>query len=112
MQGIDPKVIVHKLNIDPNFWLIKQKKRLFNLDRYEAINVEVKKLLKARLIKEVFYLCWLMNVMILKMNNGQWRVCIDFTELNKAYLEDNFPLPRFNQLVDSMAGNDLYRFCD
>ena len=47
-------------------------------------------------IREVFYVDWLANVVMVKKSNGKWRMCVDFTELNKAYLKDNFPLPRID----------------
>ena len=37
---------------------------------------------------------------------------MDFTNLNKAYPKDNYPLPRINQLVDSTAGHQLLSFMD
>ena len=39
-------------------------------------------------------------------------MCVDFTDLNKACPKDSFPLPRINQLVDSIAGHKLLTFMD
>ena len=39
-------------------------------------------------------------------------MCVDFTDLNKAYPKDSFPLPRIDQLVDSTAGHRLLTFMD
>ena len=72
-----------------------QKRRAFNPERYEAINAEVKKLLEAGFIREVTYPEWLANIVLVKKSNGKWRVCIDYTDLNKAYPKD-FPLPRID----------------
>ncbi|KAL5554501.1 hypothetical protein UlMin_041902 [Ulmus minor] len=82
MPGIDPSVIVHRLNIDPNFKPVKQKRRTFNAERYMAINTEVDKLLKAEFIEEANYPDWIANVVLVKKANGNWRVCVDFTDLN------------------------------
>ena len=51
-------------------------------------------------------------MVMVKKSNGKWRICVDFTDLNKAYLKDSFPLPRINQLVDSTAGHKLLSFMD
>jgi hypothetical protein len=55
MPGIDPSVICHRLNIDPSIRPIKQKRRVFAPDRNQAISDEVKKLLTAGFIREVYY---------------------------------------------------------
>ena len=39
-------------------------------------------------------------------------MCVDFTDLNKARPKDSFPLPRIDQLVDSIAGHKLLTFMD
>ena len=47
-------------------------------------------------IKEVFYPEWLTNTMVVKKKSGQWRVCVDFTDLNKACPKDPFPMPQID----------------
>ena len=63
-------------------------------------------------IREVYYPDWLANVVIVKKANGKWRICVEFTDLNKACPKDNFPLPRIDQLVDSTTGHKLLTFMD
>ena len=48
----------------------------------------------------------------MKKANGKWRMCVDFTDLNRACSKDSFPLPRIDQLVDSIAGHKLLTFMD
>ena len=45
-------------------------------------------------------------------NSGKWRVCIDFTDLNKACLKDLFPIPKIDQLVDAIVGHPRMSFLD
>ena len=73
---------------------------------------EVDRLLEADFIREVFYPDWLANVVMVKKSNSKWRMCIDFTDLNKACPKDNFPLSRIEQLVNSTAGHKLLSFID
>lgn len=75
-----------------------------------AINMEVEKLLKNDFIREVNYLDWIANVVLVKKANGKWRVCVDFIDLNKVCPNDSFPLPRIDQLVDAMVGHELLSF--
>ena len=44
--------------------------------------------------------------------NGKWRLCIDFTNINKACPNDGFPLPRIDLIVDATAGHELLSFMD
>lgn len=85
-------MMVHSFNVDPLFKLFKQKKRNFNIYRYQAINEEVEKLLKAGFFREVHDPKLLANVVLVKKANGKWRVCIDFSNLNKSCPEV-LPIP-------------------
>jgi hypothetical protein len=61
-------------------------------ERTEAIEKQVKELLDAGFIHEILYPEWLSNVVMVKKANVKWRVCMDYTDLNKACPKDPFPL--------------------
>ena len=61
-------------------------------------------------IWEVYYPGWLANVVMVKKANGKWRMCVNFTDLNKACPKDSYPLPHIDQLVDSTVGHKLLNF--
>jgi hypothetical protein len=112
MLRIDPLVISHWLNVDPNHQPVKQNRRNFDLERNQAIHEEVEKLLQAGLIREVDYPEWLANVVLVKKSSGKWRMCVDFTDLNKACPNGSFPLPRMDVLINSTSGHELLSFMD
>ena len=112
MPGIDPELAVHKLAVDPKRKPIRQKKRNHGEERNQAAAVEVKKLLDAGFIRQCHYPDWVANVVLVKKPNGTWRMCVDYTDLNKACPKDSFPLPKIDRLVDSTAGHALMSFTD
>ena len=85
---------------------------MFAPERDKAIAEEARKLLKAGFIQEVYYPDWLANIVMVKKANEKWRMCVDFTDLNRACPKDSYPLPRIDTLVDSMARHELLSFMD
>ena len=73
---------------------------------------EVEKLLAANFIREVFYLEWHTNVVMVKKSNGKWRTCVDFIDLNRTCPKDSFPFPRIDELMDSTTSHELLTFMD
>ena len=112
MLGIDPSVITHWLNVYPSSKPVHQKKKVFTPERDKAIKEKIQKLTTTQFIWEVYYPDWLVNVVMVKKANGKWRMCIDFTDLNKACPKDSYPLPCIDRLVDSTAGHQLLSFMD
>ncbi|XP_016185471.1 uncharacterized protein LOC107627125 [Arachis ipaensis] len=112
MPGIDPSVIMHKLAINPEAWPISQKKRNLGAEKRLASLAEVKKLITANFIRKIRFTTWLANVVMVKNSNGKWRMCVDFTDLNKARPKDAYPLPCIDTLVDNSCGYGSLSFMD
>ena len=66
MEGIDPGIMSHRLNVDLNWKLVRQKRRAMDTERYQALKEEVDKLLSNDFIKESFYPSWLANSVLVK----------------------------------------------
>ena len=94
--GIDSSFICHRLNVNPSIAPKRQPPRRPSKEHAEAVRSEVAKLKQAGAIKEVFYLQWLANTMVVKKKTGKWWVCADFTDLNKACPKDPFPMPKID----------------
>jgi hypothetical protein len=112
LRGVNRDVIEHSLNVDPSFRPRKQRLRKMSEDKAEGARNEVKRLLSAGVIGEVKYPGWLANTVMVKKANGKWRMCIDFTDLNKACPKDKFPLPRIDSLVDAAASSEIMSLLD
>lgn len=72
----------------------------------------MEKLLAVGFIREVEYPEWLANVVVVPKKEEKWRVCVDYTNLNDACPKYSFPLPRIDQIVDSIAGYKMLSFLD
>jgi hypothetical protein len=108
----------HSLHVRPDAKSVKQLLRWFADDRRKAIWEEVARLLAAGFIMEVLHPDWLSNPVMVEKNKDEpaivkiWRMCVDYTNLNKACPKDPFPLSRIDQVIDSTAGCELLSFVD
>jgi hypothetical protein len=105
MPRVPKELIEHALKVDSKAIPKKQRLRRFSPDKREATKKELAKILAAGFIKEVYHPEWLADpILIQKKNNNEWRMCVDYTNLNKHCPKDPFGLPRIDQVIDSTAG--------
>ena len=112
MLGIPWEVTEHALCLILGLKPAKQRLCRFDDERHRAIGKETAKLLAARFIREVFHSDWLANPVLVKKKIGKWRMCVNYTSLNKACLKDHFPLPHIDQIIDSTSGYEILSFLD
>ena len=112
MPGISREVTKHTLKIHLGSRPVKQRLRHFDEEKRRAIGKEIAKLLVTGFIEEVYHLEWLANPILVRKKSGKWRMCVDYTGLNKAYPKDPFPLPHIDQIVDSTSGCETLCFLD
>ena len=97
---------------------VKQPMRRLSDERRKVIGDELARLLASGFIMEVLHPDWLSNPVLVEKKKDDpnvaivWRMCIDYTNLNKACPKDPFPLPRIDQVIDSTAGCELLSFVD
>jgi len=109
MLRIASEATKHKLNVDMNHKLVIQKRRHLEEERSVAVAAEVRKLFGAGLIRECQHPKCVSNVILVikKPPNETCRMKVDFTNLNKASLEDNCPLSKVDKSANFMAGHAL-----
>ena len=100
------------MNVNPSVIPKKQPHWRSFKDHFDVVKDEVIKLKQVGAIKEVFYPEWLANTVVVKKKSGQWRVCVDFTDLNKACPKNLFPMPRIDQLGDATVSHPWMSFLD
>ncbi|XP_074342778.1 uncharacterized protein LOC141680454 [Apium graveolens] len=96
MPGIPEVVARHSLHINKNVVPIRQKRRIFSDEKRTAIEQEIDRLLEAKFIEPVQFPTWISNVILVKKHNGKWRMCVDYSDVNKACPKDFYPLPNID----------------
>ena len=112
MPDIPRDVAEHSLDIRAGARPVRQPLRRFDEEKRRVIGEEIHKLMAAGFIKEVFHPEWLANPVLVRKKGGKWRMCVDYTGLNKACPKVPYPLPRIDQIVDSTAGCETLSFLD
>jgi hypothetical protein len=105
--GVSRDINEHRLEVSPNVKPKKQKLQKMSEENVEAVKAEVQRLLDASFVREVIYPQWLTHVVMVRKKIGKWRMYTDFTNLNKCYPMDDFPLARIDKIVDSAAGCEM-----
>jgi hypothetical protein len=112
MLGVPRELIDREQHLDPKAKPVKQQLHCFAQDKKDVIKRKIARLLDVSFIKEVYHPDWLANLVLVPKNNKDWRMCVDYTNLNKACKKDPFGLPQIDQVVDSIAGCNLLSFLD
>ena len=112
MPRLDPKLVTHRLNVDPKAKPVKQPARKYRLDVEENIKIKVNKILKVGFIEEIKCPKWLANIVHVKKKGKQIRIYVDFRDLNRAYPKDEFPQPNVNIMVDAATRHEHFSFMD
>jgi hypothetical protein len=112
MPRVPRELAEHELHLDPQAKPIKQQLRRFTQDKKDIIKREIARLLDAAFIKEVYHPDSLANPILVPKKNKDWRMCVDYTNLNKAYKKYPSGLPQIDRVVDSTAGCSILSFLD
>ncbi|GJT12409.1 reverse transcriptase domain-containing protein [Tanacetum coccineum] len=102
----------HKLNEYSHVKPIKRNKRGLGPDRNMAACKETEELTKEGILWKVKHQTWVSNPVMVKKSDGGWRICVDFTNINKACPKDCYPLPEINWKIESLSGFRLKCFLD
>ena len=88
----------------PNVKPFRQKLRRINPTLFPVIEKEIKKLLDSKIIVPLRYSSWVANLVPVRKKNGEIRLCVDFRNLNRSSLKDNYPLPKIEQISQKVVG--------
>ncbi|GJW26430.1 reverse transcriptase domain-containing protein [Tanacetum coccineum] len=102
----------HKINEYSPVKPIKQNKRGLGPDPNMAACKETEELTKVGILRKVMHQTWVANPVMVKKSDGGWKMCVDFTDINKACSKDCYPLPEIDWKIESFSGFHLKCFLD
>lgn len=102
MTGVTRKLTEHKSNDRPGNKLVHKQKRGQSKYTNKAINDEVDKLFNAGKMTKSIFSSWVANVVLVKKEDKQWQMGIDFTNLNKACPKDCYILPFIDEKIECL----------
>ena len=104
IKCIDPKFYQHHIQLQEDANPVKQQRYTMNTKYALQVKEEIDKLLKVWFIKPIAKAAWLSLIVVLPKKNGKLHICMDYHKLNTATVNDPFPLPFTDMILDTVAG--------
>lgn len=104
LKTYDTSIIQHTIPIKQNQKPFRQKLRRINPKLLPLIEKEVNRLYQSGIIVPVRFSDWISNLVPVRKKTGEIRLCIDFRNLNKVSLKDNYPLPKMDHILQRVVG--------
>jgi hypothetical protein len=104
LRTYETTVIEHKIPLKHGVKPFRQKLKQINPILLPVIEKEVKNLLDEKIIVPLRYSNWVANLVPVRKKNGEIRLCVDFRNLNKSSLKDNYPLPKMDHVLEKVFG--------
>ena len=111
MPGLSFDIVQHRLPLNPECSLVKQKLRRMKPEMSLKIK-EVKKQFGTGFLAVSRYPEWVANIVPVPKKDGNMRMCVDYRDINRASPKDNFPLTHIDILVDNTTNFSLFSFMD
>jgi len=112
LKPYDTEIIQHKIPLKENQKPFKQKPRRINHVQLPSVEKEIKKMYEAGIIVPIRYSEWVSNLVLIRKKTGEIRLCIDFRDLNKASLKENYPLPKMDHILKRVVGSKRISLLD
>jgi hypothetical protein len=91
---------------------VQQRRYRLNPNYAVKVKEEIDKLLRVGFIRSVKRATWLSPIVVVPRKNGKLRVCVNYRKLNAATIMDAFPLSFTDEVLNTVAGHEMYSFLD
>ena len=112
LKTYDKKVMQHKIPLKPDTKPVRQKLRHLNPTLFPIIEKEIKKLWEAKIILPLRFFNWVANIVPVHKKKGEIWICVDFRNLNRCSLKDNYPLPKMDHILQRVVGSKSLSMID
>ena len=111
MPSLDTDIVVHRLPLKEKCADQAEIKKGQARNAFEDQRGS-KEAVRCRIPESIQVPQWVANIVPVPKKDGKVRMCVDYRDLNRASLKDNFPLPHIDALVDNTAKHSLFSFMD
>ena len=80
----------------------------FSPQQEKFISEETQKLLERDVI-ELSTSPWSAQVVLASKKDGSYRYCVDFRKLNSVTVKEHYPVPRVEDMIDTLAGANFFQ---
>jgi hypothetical protein len=112
LKTYNKDVMEHKIPLKVDGKPVIQKIRHINPILLPIIEKEIKKLWEAKIIIHLRFSNWVSNIVPVRKNNGEIPICVDFRNLNRCSLKDNYPLPKMDHILQRVVGSKRLSMID
>jgi len=105
LKSYDTSIIQHTIPIRKDEKPFEKNLRRINPKLLPLIEKEIKNLFDAKIIASLRFSKWVVNMVLVRKKNGEIRLCIDFRNLNRVSLKDNYPLPKMDHILQRLVGS-------
>ena len=103
LEGIPPEDrIKHEINLIPNAKPVMKRPYRLAQPQADEVQNQVEKALREGWIQPS-YSPWGTAIFVVGKKNGEWRMCVDYCELNALTEQDAYPLPRIDDILHKVA---------
>jgi hypothetical protein len=112
MPGLARSIVKHWLPLKEGLRPFQLRARQMRTEVLEEVKKEIEKMLEAGCIRPCRYAEWISSIVPVQKKDGRWRVCVDFSDLNRATPKDEYAMPVAEMLINAVAGNKILSFMD